>query len=155
MVIKMSIHEECGVFGVYSNAPTNVADIAYYGLYALQHRGQESCGIVVNDDGVFVSHKDMGLVGDVFERGVMTDFPQATMAVGHVRYGTTGGTNRANCQPIEVNHRKGKMALAHNGNLTNAYDLRMELEMSGAIFHTTSDTETIAYIVTRERLSSP
>lgn len=150
----MSIHEECGVFGVYSDTPTDAANITYYGLYALQHRGQESCGIVVNDDGVFVSQKDMGLVGDVFDSSVLSDFPKGKMAVGHVRYGTTGGTNRANCQPIEVNHRKGKMALAHNGNLTNAYDLRAELEMSGAIFHTTSDTETIAYIVIHERLTS-
>ena len=150
----MSIHEECGVFGVISPAPADVAGITYCGLYALQHRGQESCGIVVNDDGVFASHKDLGLVGDVFTADVMSRFPRASMAVGHTRYGTTGGSNRRNCQPIEVNHQKGRMALAHNGNLSNAAELRSALELSGAIFHTTSDTETIAYIVTRERLVS-
>ncbi len=151
----MSIHEECGVFGAIAPAPVNIADLAYYGLYALQHRGQESCGIVVNDDGVFVSHKDLGLVSEVFNRDRLARLPAGTMAVGHVRYGTTGGTNRSNCQPIEVNHQKGHMALAHNGNLSNAAELRSRLELSGAIFHTTSDTETIAYIVTRERLRTP
>ena len=148
----MSIHEECGVFGVMAPVPCNVASISYYGLYSLQHRGQESCGIVVNDDGVFSSHKDLGLVNEVFLPDVLAKLPKGRMAVGHVRYGTTGATNRNNCQPIEVNHQKGKMALAHNGNLTNAEELRSELELSGAIFHTTSDTETIAYIVTKERL---
>ena len=151
----MSIHEECGVFGVISPEPADVAGVVYYGLYALQHRGQESCGIVVNDDGLFSSHKDLGLVSEVFHSEVLSRFPKGTMAVGHVRYGTTGGTNRTNCQPIEVNHQKGRMALAHNGNLSNAAKLRNELELSGAIFHTTSDTETIAYIVTRERLKLP
>ena len=150
----MSIHEECGVFGVYAENPTDVASIAYYGLYALQHRGQESCGIVVNDDGVFASHKDLGLVGDVFSPEILSAFPNGSMAVAHTRYGTTGATNRNNCQPIEVNHQKGRMALAHNGNLSNAAELRSKLELSGAIFHTSSDTETIAYIVTRERLKT-
>ena len=151
----MSLHEECGVFGVIAEKPTDVAHLCYYGLYALQHRGQESCGIVVNDDGLFVSHKDLGIVGDVFSKEVLASFPQGTMAVGHTRYGTTGATNRNNCQPIEVNHRKGRMAIAHNGNLSNAEELRSALELSGAIFHTSSDTETIAYIVTRERLTAP
>ncbi|MGI5893057.1 MAG: amidophosphoribosyltransferase [Candidatus Merdivicinus sp.] len=148
------LHEECGVFGVYSPNPTHVANLAYYGLYALQHRGQESCGIVVNDDGVFVSQKDLGLVGEVFSEEALARFPLGNMAVGHVRYGTTGKNSRSNCQPLEINHQKGKLALAHNGNLSNAYELRSELELSGAIFHTTSDTETIAYIVTRERLNA-
>lgn len=151
----MSLKEECGVFGVIAPEPTDVAHISYYGLYALQHRGQESCGIVVNDDGVFVSHKDLGLVSEVFTSDILSRFPKASMAVAHARYGTTGATNRNNCQPIEVNHQKGRMALAHNGNLSNAAPLRDELELSGAIFHTTSDTETIAYIVTRERLKTP
>ncbi len=150
-----NLHEECGVFGVYSPKPGPVADLAYYGLYALQHRGQESCGIVVNDDGVFASRKDIGLVNEVFSRDDLMKFPQGRMAVAHVRYGTTGGNSRANCQPIEVNHQKGKMALAHNGNLSNAYELRSELELGGAIFHTTSDTEIIAYIVTQARLNCP
>lgn len=151
----MSIHEECGVFGVISPRSADVGRLAYYGLYALQHRGQESCGIVVNDDGVFASHKDLGLVGEVFSGEVLARLPQGTMAVGHTRYGTTGASNRSNCQPIEVNHQKGRMALAHNGNLSNAAVLRDALELSGAIFHSTSDTEIIAYIVTKERLSAP
>lgn len=151
----MSIHEECGVFGVMAAEPCDVAGISYYGLYALQHRGQESCGIVVNDDGVFASHKDLGLVGEVFSAEILSSLPKGTMAVAHARYGTTGGTNRNNCQPLEVNHQKGRMALAHNGNLSNAAELRNELELSGAIFHTTSDTETIAYIITKERLTAP
>ena len=151
----MAIHEECGVFGVISTKRSNVAGITYYGLYALQHRGQESCGIVVNDDGMFFSYKDLGLVSDVFSQETLVQLPEGNMAVGHVRYGTTGGTTRNNCQPIEVNHQKGKMALAHNGNLSNALELRDKLELSGAIFHTTSDTETIAYVITRERLMTP
>lgn len=155
MSSEAKLHEECGVFGVIAPEICDVASISYYGLYALQHRGQESCGIVVNDDGVFVSHKDMGLVSEVFSSDVLSHLPKGTMAVAHARYGTTGGTNRNNCQPIEVNHQKGRMALAHNGNLSNAVELRNELELSGAIFHTTSDTETIAYIITKERLKAP
>jgi amidophosphoribosyltransferase len=151
----MAIHEECGVFGVMGTKNKNAAGIVYYGLYALQHRGQESCGIVVNDNGVFSSYKDLGLVSEVFSKDILTRFPKGNMAVGHVRYGTTGGNTRNNCQPIEVNHQKGKMALAHNGNLSNALKLRNKLELSGAIFHTTSDTETIAYVITRERLVTP
>ena len=148
----MSIHEECGVFGIISNSTTDVGGLSYYGLYALQHRGQEGCGIVVNHDGLFYSHKDLGLVSEVFGKEELSKLPEGEMAVGHVRYGTTGGNNRSNCQPIVVNHQKGRMALAHNGNLSNAADLRDELELSGAIFHTTSDTETIAYIITKERI---
>ena len=156
MIIEdTKLHEECGIFGEYSPKVVNVARDVYYGLYALQHRGQESCGIVVNDDGLFFSHKDIGQVSTVFDSDSLAKLPEGNMAVGHVRYGTTGGNNRNNCQPIEVNHQKGKMALAHNGNISNAYDLRNDLELSGAIFHTTSDTEIIAYIVTRERLKTP
>ena len=155
MSSEAKLHEECGVFGVIAPEICDVASISYYGLYALQHRGQESCGIVVNDDGVFVSHKDMGLASEVFSQDILSRLPKGTMAVAHARYGTTGGTNRNNCQPIEVNHQKGRMALAHNGNLSNAVELRNELELSGAIFHTTSDTETIAYIITKERLKAP
>ena len=151
----MSLREECGVFGVMGKEAFDIAHTVYYGLYALQHRGQESCGIVVNDDGVFFSHKDLGLLSEVFDEERLGKFPQGTMAVGHVRYGTTGGNNRNNCQPIEVNHQKGKLALAHNGNLSNAVALRDELELSGAIFHSTSDTEIIAYMITKERLSAP
>ena len=148
----MAIHEECGVFGIFGTKRENVANIAYYGLYALQHRGQESCGIVVNDDGVFSSYKDLGLVSEVFSKDTLSSLSKGNMAVGHVRYGTTGGTTRSNTQPMEVNHQRGKMAIAHNGNLSNSLELRDKLELSGAIFNTTSDTETIAYVITRERL---
>ncbi len=151
----MSVHEECGVFGAFSARPFDAAKMCYYGLYALQHRGQESCGIVVCDDGLFFSHKDLGLVSDVFTKDALAALPAGTMAVAHTRYGTTGKASRANCQPIEVNHQKGRMAIAHNGNLSNAAELRSALELSGAIFHTSSDTETIAYIVTKERLGAP
>ena len=149
------LHEECGIIGIYAEEAYPIAKDVYYGLYALQHRGQESCGIVVNEDGIFHSHKDLGQVSSVFTSEELEVFPKGQMAVGHVRYGTTGGNNRSNCQPMEVNHQKGKMALAHNGNISNAYELRNDLELSGAIFHSTSDTEIIAYIVTRERLKSP
>ena len=149
------IHEECGVFGVYAKEKTSVASTAYYGLFALQHRGQESCGIVVNDKGVFTYHKDGGLVNDVFTPAVMEHLGEGNMAVGHVRYGTTGGGGRINAQPIVVNHVKGAMALAHNGNLVNSFELRRELELEGSIFHTTSDTEVISYIITKERLKAP
>ena len=150
-----SIHEECGVFGVYSPYTYPIAKDVYYGLYALQHRGQESSGIVVCDDGIFHAHKDIGEVNTVFDREALERFPSGAMAVGHVRYSTTGGDDKANCQPMQVNHQKGKMALAHNGNISNAYTLRSELELSGAIFHSTSDTEIIAYLVTQERLQHP
>lgn len=153
--MKGEIHEECGVFGYFSPVRTQAAGIVYNGLYALQHRGQESCGIVVNDDGLFSSVKDLGLVSEVFSPDVFRTFGEGNMAVGHVRYGTTGGNIRANCQPIEVRHVHGPLAVAHNGNLTNAGALRRELELKGSIFHTSSDTETIAYIITQQRLTAP
>lgn len=149
------INEECGVFGIYSPETQDVAHVAYYGLFALQHRGQESCGIVVNDDGVFSSHKDAGIVNDVFTPVTLGRLGQGNMALGHVRYGTTGATGRKNAQPIVINHNKGTMAIAHNGNLVNSSELREELELQGSIFHTTSDTEVISYIITKERLSAP
>ncbi len=150
-----NLREECGVFGVFSRETADVASTAYYGLFALQHRGQESCGIVVNDDGVFHGYKDTGLVNDVFTHDVIERLGEGNIAVGHVRYGTTGSNDRSNAQPIVVNHIKGKMALAHNGNLVNSGELRRELELEGSIFHTTSDTEVISYIITKERLSAP
>ena len=137
-----------------SPQPTDLAHLTYCGLFALQHRGQEGAGITVNDDGVFTTHKDLGLVDHVFPPQVLSGFPNGTMAVGHVRYGTTGGNQRRNCQPMEVNHHKGKMALVHNGNLSNAGRLRSVLEQRGAIFHTTSDTEIIAYLITQARLQT-
>ena len=150
--LTSGLHEECGVFGVFAKEKTNVAATTYYGLFALQHRGQESCGIVVNDDGVFNSYKDTGLVNDVFTPERLDGLGQGNMAVGHVRYGTTGANARLNAQPILVNHYKGRMALAHNGNLVNTYELRHELEKQGSIFHTTSDAEVTSYLVTNERL---
>ncbi len=150
-----TLHEECGVFGMFSHKTEELARMAYYGLYSLQHRGQESCGIVVNDDGLFNSYKNVGLVGDVFSEERLEELGQGNMVIGHVRYGTTGTDKRLNAQPIVVNHIKGRMALAHNGNLTNSFELRSELELQGSIFHTTSDTEVISYLITKERISAP
>ena len=149
------LHEECGVFGVYSRQTADVAPLAYYALYSLQHRGQESAGIVVNDDGVFASYRDVGLVNEVFPPERLAALGRGNIAVGHVRYGTTGSDNKRNVQPILVNHYKGRMALAHNGNLTNSHELRQELESRGSIFQTTTDSEVIAYIIVQERLKAP
>ncbi len=149
-----NLREECGVFGIFSPEATEVAHTTYYGLFALQHRGQESCGIVVNRNGVFTGYKDTGLVNDVFTPAVMNRLGKGKIAVGHVRYGTTGSNDRNNAQPIVVNHIKGRIALAHNGNLVNSGELRHELELNGSIFHTTSDTEVISYIITKEWLSA-
>lgn len=149
-----NLREECGVFGVYSPTSRDVARDVYYGLFALQHRGQESCGITVNDDGLFNTYKDIGLVSEVLTQDRVEALGEGTMAIGHCRYGTTGDTDRNNAQPIVVNHIKGRMALAHNGNLVNSYELREELELKGSIFHTTSDTEVISYIITDERIKA-
>ncbi len=148
------IHEECGIFGIACNSTQDVVNTTYYGLYALQHRGQESCGIAVNDDGYLRCFKQTGLVGEVFTPAVQASLGTGNMAVGHVRYGTTGGNDVRNAQPIMVNHKNGRMALVHNGNLANAGVLRAELEERGAIFHSASDSEIIAYLITRERLKS-
>lgn len=147
-----SVHEECGVFGIYDPIVSHVARTTYFALYALQHRGQESCGIAVNEDGVFRSHRALGLVPEVFDAGTLDKLGRGSMAVGHVRYSTTGRVNVSNAQPLVVRHIKGSMALAHNGNLTNALELRREFELEGAIFHGSSDTEVIAYAVTKARL---
>lgn len=149
-----SLHEECGVFGIFETSRTNVASSAYYALYALQHRGQESCGIVVNDDGVFHSYKDLGLVNEVFSHDVLKNIDGGNMAVGHVRYGTTETLSRENAQPLVVNHFKGSLALANNGVLSNAYELHKELSEKGSVFHTTSDAEIISYVVAEERLTA-
>ncbi len=148
------IHEECGIFGIACNSTQDVVNTTYYGLYALQHRGQESCGIAVNDDGYLRCYKQTGLVGEVFTPAAQASLGTGNMAVGHVRYGTTGGNDVRNAQPIMVNHKNGRMALVHNGNLANAGVLRAELEERGAIFHSASDSEIIAYLITRERLKS-
>ena len=148
------IHEECGVFGIFAPQTQDVASTAYYALFALQHRGQESAGIVVNRDGVFNSYKDSGLVNDVFTADRLKKLGEGERAIGHVRYSTTGDSGRENAQPVVVNHLKGNMALAHNGNLVNSYELRSALEEEGSIFHTTSDTEVIAYTITKERVKT-
>ena len=149
------IHEECGVFGIFAAERTDVAALTYYGLYSLQHRGQEGCGMAVNDDGLITAYKDLGLVSEVFTPQRLHELGEGNMAVGHTRYGTTGSNARANCQPMVVNHIKGRMALAHNGNIVNASELRRTLELQGSIFHTTSDTEVISYTITKERLTTP
>ena len=144
------LHEECGVFGVFSPETTEVAHTAYYGLFALQHRGQESCGIVVNRDGVFNGYKDTGLVNDVFTPAIMSRLGKGRIAVGHVRYGTTGSNDRNNAQPIVVNHIKGRIALAHNGNLVNSHLLRRWLEDKGSLFQSSSDSEVLAHLIKKE-----
>ena len=149
-----NLHEECGVFGICVAGMEHAASLTYNALYALQHRGQESAGMAINDDGVITSHKDVGLVSEVFTPEILERLGTGSMAVGHVRYATTGRKSRINAQPMVINHVKGSMALAHNGNLTNAAELREKLELSGAIFHTTSDTEVIAYTITGQRLKT-
>ncbi|MBQ7203261.1 MAG: amidophosphoribosyltransferase [Eubacterium sp.] len=146
------IHEECGVFGIYSRKASNLAALTYYALFALQHRGQESAGIAVNDDGVFTYAKGEGLVSEVFDSKVLSDLGEGNIAVGHVRYATTGAKMQQNIQPLLVNHHKGRLALCHNGNLSNSFELRNNLEEKGAIFHTTTDSEVISYIVVQERM---
>lgn len=149
----MAIHEECGVFGIYDPAGS-CAQSAYYGLYALQHRGQEACGIATMNGLEMKCHKDVGLVGDVFSREILDDLG-GTMAVGHVRYSTTGGSRRENAQPLTLSYVKGTFAVAHNGNLVNVDNLRRHYEYRGAIFHTSTDSEIISYIIAQERLLCP
>lgn len=144
-----------GLFGIIGDENTSVASSVYYGLYALQHRGQESAGIVVNDDGIFKSYKGTGIVNDVFTDKRLRELGYGTMAIGHVRYGTLGTRGAENAEPIVVNHVKGRLALATEGKLVNADQLKRELELRGMIFHTTSDAEIISYIITAERLTAP
>lgn len=146
------LHEECGVFGIYANETCDVAREVYMALYALQHRGQESCGIAVNDRGHIAIHKDLGLVPEVFDKDSLAELGQGHIALGHVRYATTGNTYRFNAQPLLSRNFKGVIVLAHNGNLINTKELRKNIELSGGIFHTTSDTEVISQIMTEERL---
>jgi len=141
------LKEECGVFGIYA-PDQEVARLTYYGLYALQHRGQESAGIAVSDGRSISLHKGMGLVSEVFSDSIV-DRLQGKMAIGHVRYSTTGSSLVANAQPLVVHYQKGMMALAHNGNLTNALELREELGKNGAVFQTTIDSEVIINLITR------
>ena len=151
------IHEECGVFGMYDLDGGEVASTIYYGLFALQHRGQESCGIAVSDTegpkGKVAVHKDMGLCNEVFTPDTLGSL-HGNIGVGHVRYSTAGSSTRENAQPLVLNYVKGTLALAHNGNLVNAPELRRELEYTGAIFQTTIDSEVIAYHIARERIKT-
>lgn len=151
------LHEECGVFGMYDLDGNDVASTIYYGLFALQHRGQESCGIAVSDTegpkGRVSTHKGMGLCNEVFTPDTLESL-HGNIGVGHVRYSTAGSSTRENAQPLVLNYIKGTLALAHNGNLVNAPELRRELEYSGAIFQTTIDSEVVAYHIARERVNT-
>ena len=143
------------VFGIFGTHTENVASSTYYGLYALQHRGQASSGIVVNDDGVFHSYKDSGLANEVFSPRVLDSLGLGQMALGNVRYGTSQSKDRINAEPMLVNHIKGRLAISHDGALVNYAELRKELELEGAIFHTSNDVEVIAYMITKARLTEP
>ena len=151
------VHEECGVFGIYDLSGNDVAASVYYGLCSLQHLGQESCGIAVTDtsgaNGNIAFHKDLGLVQEVFKAENISRL-HGNLGVGHVRYSTTGASTRENAQPLVLNYIKGTLALAHNGNLVNAGELKKELVYGGAIFQTTTDSEMIAYYIARERVHS-
>lgn len=155
--IKDELHEECGVFGIWSPEEKNAAQMIYYGLIALQHRGQESCGIVACDTmgpiGNIHGHKGMGLVSEVFHKEVL-DKLKGNIGIGHVRYSTQGASCEENAQPIFLNYSKGTLALAHNGNITNADIMRKKLQEEGAVFNGTTDSEVIAYSVAKERMTS-
>ncbi len=147
-VLSDKFHEECGVFGIYGHP--EAANLAYLGLYALQHRGQESAGICSSDGEKLHCRKDMGLVAEIFTESVLKEL-RGKMAIGHTRYSTAGQSARLNAQPFFVECSKGQIAVAHNGNLTNAIDVRRELEMSGSIFQASSDTEVIIHLMARSR----
>ena len=154
--MSTGLGEECGVFGAYDMDGHDVAPSIYYGLFALQHRGQESCGIAVTDTNgqrKVLSRKGLGHVNDVFNEETLQEL-KGNLGVGHVRYSTAGGTRVENAQPLVINYVKGTLAIAHNGNLVNAIELRKELEYTGAIFQTTIDSEVIAYHIARERLNT-
>lgn len=155
--LEDNLREECGVFGIYDFDGADVATSIYYGLLALQHRGQESCGIAVSDTdgpkGRVLSSKEMGLINETFTPETLEKL-KGNIGVGHVRYSTAGSSTRENAQPLVLNYVKGTLGLAHNGNLINALELRKELEYTGAIFQTTIDSEVIAYHIARERLNS-
>ncbi len=139
------LKEECGVFGIYGHP--EAANLTYLGLYALQHRGQESCGIVASDGHKLRAHKGMGLVADVFKHDSVFENLPGRSAIGHVRYSTAGGNDVKNCQPILVDYVRGSIAVAHNGNLVNAQEIRNDLERRGSIFSTTADTEVIIHLL--------
>lgn len=146
--------DECGVFGIYRKEGKGVVAETYHALYALQHRGQDSCGMCVNTDGVMKKYRENGLVTEVFTRDMLEKIEEGSMALGHCRYAPADMKSRSNAQPLLINHQKGSMSLACNGSLTNAAELRDDLEAGGAIFQATADTEVIAYIITQQRLKS-
>ncbi|MGC2302613.1 MAG: class II glutamine amidotransferase [Candidatus Binatus sp.] len=137
-------HEECGVFGVYRHP--EAANLAYLGLYAQQHRGQESAGIVSSNGKSLISHRGMGLVADIFNNSIIERL-EGTSAIGHNRYSTTGSTSIGNCQPLVVEYARGGLALAHNGNLVNFTELRERLESTGSIFQSSSDSEVMIHLI--------
>ncbi len=144
-------HEECAVMGIYGHP--EAANMVYLGLYALQHRGQESCGIVSSDGKGLISHRQMGLVADVFKEDVIKRLEGAS-AIGHNRYSTTGQSHLKNAQPFVVEYSQGPIAISHNGNLVNGTLLRDELEQAGSIFQSTSDTEVIIHLIATSKESS-
>ena len=150
------IHEECGIFGITTGAydRVDVREEVRYALYALQHRGQESCGISVNDRGVISTVKGVGLVPDVLTDEALAKLPEGQMAIGHNRYGSSGSIDVLDAQPLYIRHAKGTMSMAFNGQLVNAVEIRRELQQQGIIFHTSSDAEVIAYTIAKERLTS-
>lgn len=149
------IKEECGVYGIYTMKSKEVlAPIISVGLSALQHRGEESCGIAINKDGIISYRKELGLVSKVFPKHKLDELPEGKMGIGHNRYSTTGEARKENAQPMVVRHKKGNLAVVHNGNLTNAAELRAEIEDEGHIFTTTSDTEVICHVIVQERLKA-
>lgn len=147
--VQKEIHEECGVFGVYSSENRTVAHTVYYGLYALQHRGQESGGIAVAFADKITYYKGMGLIPEIFANGNLDKLPEGDIAIGHVRYSTTGASQLLNAQPVVFTGKCGKMALAHNGNLTNTKQLRDELIAQNAVFQTTIDSEVMAVLINK------
>ena len=154
MLTNDKLKEECGVFGMLHSEQKDVSKYIYYGLSALQHRGQESAGIAVCDTngpkGNISYHKDMGLVSEVFHPDTLLSL-HGDMGIGHVRYSTTGGSCKENAQPLVLNYLKGTLALVHNGNITNTDKIREQLQNTGAIFHSTTDSEVIAYQIAKER----
>ena len=148
------LHEECGVFGIYTREETDVSSLMYYGLFALQHRGQESCGIAVNDDGTIRCTKAMGLVSEVFTPDKLAEL-KGSIALGHVRYSTTGASTPENAQPLVTQYVKGTLSIAHNGNLTNCISLKKKLQAEGAMFRTDVDSEVIAYMLAKKRSETP
>ena len=146
--MSSEIKEECGVFGVFNHP--KAADLTYYGLHALQHRGQESAGIVASNGKTFKHHRGMGLVTQVFTRNIL-DGLKGNMAIGHVRYSTSGESLLQNAQPLVFKYIEGDLAVAHNGNLVNARIERNVLQQQGSIFQTTTDTEIIAHLIARSK----